>query len=215
MIELNEKGIFITWKFWQDKDTTLSEKALLLEIQNLTMLEHGCIAQNNHFATLMGVKRECISRLISSLEKKGYITSEIKRGSRNFSRTITINKMLFNYEQNVIQPLTKCYESKGNKSINNIAKQVFPNNLNSNKFKSIWNDRVKQYNEKPKSKRSSTALEYQLNKLSKLDLDSACELLTRVIEGNWQGIPEEVFKEYKKGRSNNTIRTQPAGVQII
>ncbi len=115
---MNEKGIFIEWSFWRDKTTTLSEKAILLEIQNLTMLELGCIASNKHFAELMGIKKEAVSRLISSLVDKGYITSKIKEGSRNFSRQITINKLLRGGKQNVISPLTNCLETKGNKSIN-------------------------------------------------------------------------------------------------
>ena len=113
-----DKGIFITWTFWRDKNTTLSEKAILIEISNLSMLEYGCVAHNSHFATLMGAKKEAISRLISSLEQKGYISVKIKEGSRNFSRTITINKLLFDHKQIVIAPLTNCLETKENKSIN-------------------------------------------------------------------------------------------------
>lgn len=114
-----DRGIFITWEMWRDKKTTLNEKAMLIEIGNLSMLEYGCIAHNSHFAETLGIKKEAVSRLISSLELKGYIVSKIKAGSRNFSRTITINKMLFDHKQNVIEPLTNCYETKENKSYNN------------------------------------------------------------------------------------------------
>lgn len=111
-------GVFIEWGMFKDKSTTLSEKFIYLEIQNLSMLEHGCIASNEHFAEKMGIKKEAVSRLISSLEKKGFITSIIKNGSRNFNRTITINKMLIDPKQNVISPLTNCLETKGNKTTN-------------------------------------------------------------------------------------------------
>ena len=67
---------------------------------------------------LFGIKKESVSRSISSLENKGYITTKIKDGSRNHERTITINKMLFEYKQNVISPLTNCLETKENKTIN-------------------------------------------------------------------------------------------------
>ncbi|MDD3443174.1 MAG: helix-turn-helix domain-containing protein [Sulfurimonas denitrificans] len=112
------KGIFIEWEFWRQKDTSLSEKAILIEINNLSMLEHGCVASNAHFSELMGIKKEAVSRLISSLEQKGYISTKIKNGSRNFSRIITINKMLFDPKQNVIAPLTNCLETKDNKTNN-------------------------------------------------------------------------------------------------
>jgi|LGOV01.1.fsa_nt_gb hypothetical protein len=115
---MNDKFITLSWTFIKDKKTTMNEKLILMEISNLSMLELGCIASNSHFSELMGVKKEAISRLISSLEKKGYISSKIKNGSRNFSRTITLNKMLFDPKQNVISPLTNCLETKGNITTN-------------------------------------------------------------------------------------------------
>jgi len=133
---MQDKGIFIKWDFWRDKDTTLSEKGILIEINNLSMLDKGCIAHNEHFAELMGIKKEAASRLISSLEKKGYITTKIKKGSRNFNRTITINKMLSNHKQNVITPLTNCLETKENKTINKTYSEDF---INLWKFYNIGN----------------------------------------------------------------------------
>ncbi len=130
---MNDRGIFITWDFWKDKSTTLSEKAILLEINNLSMLKLGCIAQNSHFADIMGIKKEAVSRLISSLEKKGYINTEIKNGSRNFHRTITINKMLMHPKQNVNAPLTNCLETKDNKTINKTI------NTSLEEIVSMWN----------------------------------------------------------------------------
>ena len=115
---MNDKYITLTWSFIRDKNTTMNEKIILMEIINLSSLDQGCFASNNHFAELMGVKKEAISRLISSLEKKGYISCKIKNGSRNFSRIMTLNKMLFDPKQNVISPLTNCLETKGNKLSN-------------------------------------------------------------------------------------------------
>ena len=115
---MEDKFVTLQWSFIGDKNTTMQEKLVLMEINNLSMLKYGCIAMNEHFASLMGVKKESISRTIASLEKKGYITSKIKNGSRNFSRTITLNKMLFDPKQNVISPLTNCLETKENITVN-------------------------------------------------------------------------------------------------
>ncbi len=112
------KGFWLPIELLHDKNTTMQEKLLLIEINQLSMLDKGCIASNNHFAETFKVKKESISRSLSSLEKKWYISSKIKDGSRNHSRTITINKMLFEYEQNVISPLTNCLETKENKTVN-------------------------------------------------------------------------------------------------
>ena len=142
-----ERGIFLKWSVFRDKETTLSEKVLFLEINNLSMLDKGCIASNSHFADTLGVKKEAISRLISTLEKKGYITTEIVAGSRNHSRIITINKMLstdnkmlFRGKQNVNTPLTNCLETKENKTINKTINKT----MNKNKgdldysFEDYW-----------------------------------------------------------------------------
>ena len=112
------KGFWLPIELLKDKSTTMQEKLILVEINQLSMLDKGCIASNNHFAELFGIKKESVSRSISSLENKGYITTKIKDGSRNHERTITINKMLFEYKQNVISPLTNCLETKENKTIN-------------------------------------------------------------------------------------------------
>lgn len=112
------KGFWLSVELLHDKNTTMQEKLILIEISQLSMLDKGCIASNNHFAELLQVKKESISRSISSLENKGYITTKIKDGSRNHERVITINKMLFDPKQNVIDPLTNCLETKENKTIN-------------------------------------------------------------------------------------------------
>jgi len=92
----------------------------MAEIAQLSSMEKGCFAGNGHFAKLLGVKKTAISRTISSLEKKGFITSEITPGSRNKERVITINKMLSGDNKMLSQPITKCLETKGNNtSINN------------------------------------------------------------------------------------------------
>lgn len=112
------KFITLTWEFIKDKNYTMNEKLIYSEILNLSMLNKGCVAHNEHFANLMGIKKEAVSRLIHTLEEKGVISIQIINGSRNFSRIITINKMLFDHKQNVIEPLTKCLETKENKTIN-------------------------------------------------------------------------------------------------
>jgi len=131
---MQDRGVFITWDFFKDKSLTLSEKFIILEIQNLSALKLGCIASNDHFSNLMGIKKEAVSRLISSLVSKGYIESKIKNGSRNFGRVITINKMLFDPKQNVISPLTNCLESKGNKTNNKRYNKESDFSLSKNTF---------------------------------------------------------------------------------
>lgn len=94
------------------------------------MLDKGCIASNNHFAEIFKIKKESVSRSLSSLEQKGYITTKIKAGSRNHDRTITINKLLLQDE--IV--ITNCLESKENKTTS------LSNQLDYDKFSNLWNE---------------------------------------------------------------------------
>lgn len=136
------KGFWLSVELLHDKNTTMQEKLILTEISQLSMLDKGCIASNNHFAELLQVKKESISRSISSLENKGYITTKIKDGSRNHERVITINKMLFDPKQNVIDPLTNCLETKENKTDNTTSTDY-------EAFLNLWNEFATKVN-KPK-----------------------------------------------------------------
>lgn len=124
------KGFWLSIDLLHDKNTTMQEKLLLIEINQLSMLDKGCIASNNHFAETFKVKKESISRSLSSLEQKGYITTEIKAGSRNHDRTITINKMLLQDEK----AITNCLESKENKTSSS------SNQLDYDDFFNLWNE---------------------------------------------------------------------------
>ena len=60
-----------------DKDLKPMAKLLYGEISALTQKDGKCWATNKYFAELYGLTKETISRLISSLVKKHYITIEI------------------------------------------------------------------------------------------------------------------------------------------
>lgn len=124
------KGFWLSIDLLHDKNTTMQEKLLLIEINQLSMLDKGCIASNNHFAEIFKVKKESISRSLSSLEQKGYISTEIKAGSRNHDRTITINKMLLQDEK----AITNCLESKENKTSSS------SNQLDYDDLFNLWNE---------------------------------------------------------------------------
>lgn len=137
------KGFWITTELLHDKNTTMQEKFILVEIQNLSMLDKGCIASNEHFSELFKVKKEAISRSLNNLQKKGYITVEIKGGSRNHDRKIFINKMLSTL-------ITKCLETKENKTT------TLSNQLDYDAFLSTWNDYATKANKSKVAKLTDT-----------------------------------------------------------
>lgn len=60
----------------KDKKLDWTNKALLTEIHSLHKLPNGCIASNEHFAELLGIKSPAASKRISKLKKLGYISTE-------------------------------------------------------------------------------------------------------------------------------------------
>ena len=214
------KGFWLSIELLHDKNTTMQEKLLLIEINQLSMLDKGCIASNNHFAETFKVKKESISRSLSSLEQKGYITTEIKAGSRNHDRTITINKMLFYYEQNVITPLTNCLETKENKTINktknisiDIVSSFFDENRDikkDDKSIKIMSDFVTYRKQIKKPIKTTGNLKLYYNKLKELHLDgydiSKCIEEMKLRE--WQIVDKKFVKDrddLKVSKSNDGI----------
>lgn len=139
---MTTRGIWLPIEVINDKNTTFQEKLILMEINQLSMLDDGCIASNSHFSELFNIKKEAVSRSINSLEEKGYISINIVDGSRNHKRIVTINKLLFGYEQNVIGVLTNCLETKGNKTINKTINKTSEIILPDWLDKTVWQEWV-------------------------------------------------------------------------
>ncbi len=112
------KFITVSIEIMHDDNLSSSQKFLLAEIEQLTELERGCIASNKHFSELIGIARESVSRNISGLEAKGYISTKIVNGTRNHVRVITLNNLSRPPKQTIKTPLTKGQETKENITTN-------------------------------------------------------------------------------------------------
>ena len=66
------KGIWIPREIWVSKELSMQEKVFLAEIHSLDN-ENGCIASNAYFAEFFGLSKSSVSRVVSSLSKKGLI----------------------------------------------------------------------------------------------------------------------------------------------
>ena len=83
------KGVWIPRNVWFEKDLSMSEKALLIEIDYLdnSRKKYGrpCEAGNPHFAEFLGVSTRQVRTYINRLAEKGYIgthvVSETKRAA--------------------------------------------------------------------------------------------------------------------------------------
>jgi uncharacterized phage protein (TIGR02220 family) len=70
------KGIWIPRDLWVSKDLSIQDKVFLAEIHSLDNNE-GCIASNKYFANFFGLSKGSVSRIISKLKSKGYVTVQL------------------------------------------------------------------------------------------------------------------------------------------
>ena len=119
------KGIWIPKEIWLDKELSWIEKFLLVEIESLDN-EQGCWASNDYFASFFGVSKDRISKLISGLNKKGYITVELiyKKGTKAVEKRVVKitdryrSKQLEGIGENTYTPIGENAEDN-NTSFNN------------------------------------------------------------------------------------------------
>jgi len=185
--------ITISIEIMHDKNLTANQKFILAEIEQLSQLEHGCYAHNQHFADLIGIAKESVSRSINDMANKGYISVEITNGSRNHERLLTLNKMLRPPKQNVKTPLTKHQETKGNKTSNRtINKTEYPENLNIKAFRMWCNHKGATYSKQGKT--------LSANKLSQYSHNIQTQMVEQAIMNGWKGLFEIKTLQTLKGK---------------
>lgn len=132
------KGIWIPKNIWLNAELSALEKVLLAEIESLDGGE-GCIATNQYFASFLGVSKSWVSKLISGLEKKKFITLELvyKRGKKEIDKRI-IRRIPIELEDNTLYdnsdiPIAlECSDiTEEEDNINN--NNIYNNNLINNK----------------------------------------------------------------------------------
>jgi len=126
------KFITVNIDIMHDQNLSQSQKFILAEIEQLSSLENGCIASNQHFSSLIGITKENVSRNVNNLMKKGYIDIKIEPGSRNHTRLITLTKTVRPPYQNSKTRLLKQQETKENKQINIQS--------NIQEYVTLWNE---------------------------------------------------------------------------
>ena len=95
MKERKFTGVFIPAKLYLDTNLSWIEKILIVEIEALTTKDKPCIASNEHFAKHLGISKDRISKIISSLVQQGYIHIKIfndKILKNNEKRWLIVNK---------------------------------------------------------------------------------------------------------------------------
>lgn len=94
------KGVFIPADIWTSPELSLVEKVLLTEIISLEGPQ-GCYASNKYFADFLGRSKSRVPQIISSLKKKGFIQTKLKKIGKAIScRIIHTNRKKGGYLEN-------------------------------------------------------------------------------------------------------------------
>lgn len=128
------KGVWISKEIWLAKDLGWSEKLLLVEIDSLDG-EQGCFASNEYLANFFGLSKDRISKMVSSLKKKGYITVQVfyKEGTKQIDkRVIRLNRQPYPIGENTDTYRRKQLDPIGGNTDTPIGENAEDNNTGLN-----------------------------------------------------------------------------------
>jgi len=156
------KGVWIPKEIWLNKDLSLQEKCFLVEINSLDN-EDGCFANNEYFANFFNLSKDRISKIISYLVEKKYITNQMIITETNQRKRIlkinmgvsleTTKGIVENAEGGIVE----------NAEYNNIYNNIY---IYTEKLISSWND-IKTQDNLWHICRSSDNIKSQLPKMLK------------------------------------------------
>lgn len=142
-VERDFKGVWISKEIWLDKNLGWSEKLLLVEINSLDN-EEGCWATNDYFASFFGLSKGRLSKMISTLKDKGYISVVLiyKKGTKQIEkRIIHVNrygqKQLEGIDENIDTPMDENSQDNNITSFNNSVSNSNYINYNTQNSKEI------------------------------------------------------------------------------
>lgn len=216
------KFITVSVEIMRDPNLNQSQKFILAEIEQLTALEKGCFATNLHFANLIGISKENVSKNINSLMEKGYIFIEIVNGSRNHTRIITLASLIRPPYQIDKTPLSNRQETKDNiqsNKTNNICIDIVSSFFNENKeiqkddkTINILSDFVTYRKKIKKQIKTTASLKLYYNKLKELHQDgfNIHKCIEEMKIREWQMID----KEYLKNRNDLKVINTKANYNI-
>lgn len=186
------KFITVSIEIMHDLNLNQSQKFILAEIEQLCSLESGCFASNKHFAELIGITKENVSRNLNHLKEMGYIDIKIENGLRNHIRIVTLTNLVRPPYQNSKTPLLKRQETKENIETNKTNNKTkaheaifLPTCISSD----VWNEWVQHRKELKKALTPTTIKKQlvQLEKWDKLGMDTS-EIIYTSITNGWAGL---------------------------
>lgn len=126
------KGVWIKKEIWLDKNLSIQEKCLIIEIDSLDNDDRGCFASNKYLAEFIGLSEGRTANIISSLRKRGYLYNSFNDGRK---RGIKLTKCENRFHENV-----KAGSRKRESSLNENVNIVIQNSNTINNTDSLRSD---------------------------------------------------------------------------
>jgi hypothetical protein len=92
------KGVWIPADLWMNRELSITDKVMLVEISSLESDDRGCYASNAHFAKFFDLSVKRVSNIINDLARDGILSvSLIREGNRVVERQLRIMTPLENF----------------------------------------------------------------------------------------------------------------------
>ena len=135
------KGLWIPAEILLNEELSDKEKIILAIILYLSEETKSCFASNKYIASIVNVTSDRVSKIVSSLKKKGYIEVKLKFRTESKeveSRQIIPNKEKLNgYSEKYLEGIDKNNYSGGQKELHPIGendKDIINNIKNKNNY---------------------------------------------------------------------------------
>ena len=87
------RGVWIPADIWLNRELSLQEKVMLIEIESLQHPQKGCFKSNKKLAEFFGLSPNRVSEVITSLKKKGWVrVDQIREGKQIIERRIFMKR---------------------------------------------------------------------------------------------------------------------------
>ncbi len=215
-MEREFKGVWIPKEIWLNKELSLTEKALLAEIDSFSGDGKAFYKSNETIQKEYKVSRPTISKALKKLEGMGFIKTEFDGRRRNV--TYQADRKIFTGRRKEIYGQTvKKFPAAGKNdtSINTVKEQVKEQSKEeaivipwtSETFSHIWEEwkedrrerKIKKY-----TRRGELAALHKLHNETNGDEQQAIEAIQLAIANQWQGI----FPRPKKASPKSPSRDE-------
>lgn len=160
-MERDFKGVWIPKEIWLNEDLNWTEKLLYIEIDSLAR-NGECFAMNDHFAKFLRISKDRVSKMITSLNRKGLVSVELiyKKGTKEIEKRIIKTNPI---GENADTPRQEHLDPIGENAYTPIGENTYDNNTSIN---NTFINTIK-INKKINKKEKSAELEMEFETLWK------------------------------------------------